>query len=87
MSPLRTHLTDLETAASKYASYPAFKVPDPDPSTGQVREWVSITYEQFKTDVELFAKYWAHVLKEQGLPPRSVVGMWYVQPRSILIVH
>jgi acyl-CoA synthetase (AMP-forming)/AMP-acid ligase II len=86
MTPLRTHLTDLEAAASNYASCAAFKVPDLDPSTGRVREWVSINYEQFKKDVELFAKYWAHVLKAQGIPPRSVVGIWCVDLLAIKVL-
>jgi hypothetical protein len=78
MTPLRTHLTDLEEAASTYASYAAFKIPEPDPDTGRVQRWVSINYDQFKRDVELFAGYWARLFKEQGLPPRSVVGLWRV---------
>lgn len=82
-----THLTALEAAASKYASRPAFKVPRIDPQTGGVQEWESISYAQFKNDVELFAKYWAHTLGAQGLPERSVVGVWWAHYLSILVVR
>jgi hypothetical protein len=76
MSSLTTHLSALDAAASKYAAHPAFKLPRIDPQTGLVREWESISYPQFKNDVELFAKYWSHTLGAQGLPERSVVGIW-----------
>jgi hypothetical protein len=76
MNSLKTHLSALDAAASEYAAYPAFKLPRIDPQTGLVLEWESISFAQFKIDVELFAKYWSHTLRAQGLPERSVVGIW-----------
>lgn len=75
----RTPLTVLEASASKFSSYPAFKVPGAvDSDTGCVQEWFSISYAQFKQDVELHAKFWSRTLSTDGLAPRSVVALWYV---------
>jgi hypothetical protein len=69
-----TVITLLERAVSLHPSAPAFRIPSLDSQTGQVQEWKPISYEQFKKDVELYAKYWAQVLKD--VPRRSVVGLW-----------
>ncbi|KAL0951048.1 hypothetical protein HGRIS_007788 [Hohenbuehelia grisea] len=71
-----SHLTVLEQSAVRYASSPVFKVPRLDLSTKQVLSWESITYSQFQSDVERFARYWSRVLRQDGIPPRSVVGIW-----------
>ncbi|KAJ8521428.1 hypothetical protein ONZ45_g1866 [Pleurotus djamor] len=68
-----SHLTVLESSASLYPSAPVFKVPQLD-NSNHVQEWASITYSQFQSDVELFARYWSRTLK--GVPRRSVVGLW-----------
>jgi acyl-CoA synthetase (AMP-forming)/AMP-acid ligase II len=85
MSSFKTHLTILETSASKHPSTAAFKLPRLDPRTGRVQEWTTITYRQYLQDVELFAKYWAHTLQGLNIPQRSVVGVWYVW--TILTLH
>ncbi|EMD35402.1 hypothetical protein CERSUDRAFT_116175 [Gelatoporia subvermispora B] len=72
---LNTHLTVLASSASRYSSSPAFRTPVLD-SDGQVREWSTITYSQFQSDVEVYARYWAHTLKADGIPQRSVVAIW-----------
>ena len=75
----RTPLTVLEASASNYASSAVFKLPGTvDSDTGRVQEWTSITYAQFKDDVELHARYWSRTLAGDNIPPRSVVALWYV---------
>ncbi|KAH9947492.1 acetyl-CoA synthetase-like protein [Amylocystis lapponica] len=76
MEYFSTHLTVLAETASRFPSSPVFRVPLLNESTNNVREWQSITYSQFHADVELFAKYWARILKADGLSQRSVVGLW-----------
>lgn len=80
---LRTHLTVLETSASKFASAAVFRTPDLDASTNRVKTWNSITYQEFYRDVETFAKHWTQTLRSEGVPQRSVIGVWYVS-RSLL---
>ena len=77
MAPLyRTHLTVLADTASRHPDAPVFKLPLLDPQTQQVRQWDVITYEQFHSDVERFARYWTQELTAVGVPQRSVVGVW-----------
>ncbi|CAL1695357.1 unnamed protein product [Somion occarium] len=76
MPHFKTHLTVLEQSASLYASSPAFKVPRLNPETQEILEWHSISYSQFLADVELFAKFWTQRFSADGVPPRSVVGVW-----------
>lgn len=73
MVSFRTHLTALASAASQHPSSPVFKVPR---KAGIDIAWVPITYEDFLADVELVAKYWSKTLKSDGVPPKSVVGLW-----------
>ncbi|KAI0948115.1 hypothetical protein AcW1_009712 [Taiwanofungus camphoratus] len=76
MASFRTHLTILVESASNYPTHPVFRLPLIDGERNQVREWTSITYSQFQSDVELFARYWSCTLREDGLKERSVVGVW-----------
>jgi acyl-CoA synthetase (AMP-forming)/AMP-acid ligase II len=78
MYTYQTHLTVLQHGASSYPDALAFRVPQSDPSTDQVHDWSSISYRQFKDDVELIARYWRQMLKSDGVPEYSVVGLWYV---------
>ncbi|KAF7347743.1 Acetyl-CoA synthetase-like protein [Mycena venus] len=73
---LRTHLTVLETSASRYPLSPVFKLPRSDSQSCHGQDWYSITYRQFYMDVELFARYWSRTLAERGVVLGSVVGMW-----------
>ncbi|KAF8182898.1 hypothetical protein BJ912DRAFT_977046 [Pholiota molesta] len=70
-----THLTVLESSSSKFASETLFRTPQVD-SQGHVEVWRSISYQKFREDVELFARHWTRILKEQNIPKRSVVGCW-----------
>ncbi|KAI9572866.1 acetyl-CoA synthetase-like protein [Boletus coccyginus] len=71
-----SHLTVLEQSSSLYPSAPAFRIPRSDPTTGQVHDWLSISYRQFKRDVEYTARYYRRLLKSVGLTDNSVVGLW-----------
>ena len=71
-----SHLTVLEQSASVYDSLPAFRLPFYDPDTSDVQGWDAISYAQFKHDVEVYARHWTRTLRLDGVPPRSVVGMW-----------
>jgi hypothetical protein len=80
-SALTSHLSVLQTSASLYASRPAFYVPQVLSESGDVESWSPVSYTQFLADVELLARHWAHVLKLDGIPQRSVIGMWLVNWR------
>jgi hypothetical protein len=81
---LRSHLSVLQTSASRFASSPAFYVPRALSESGDVAAWEPVSYTQFLLDVELFARHWARVLALDGIPPRSVIGMWSVNSCPIL---
>ena len=74
----KSHLSVLQSSASRFASLPAFYVPQTLSESGDIASWEPVSYMQFLLDVELFAKHWAHVLKLDGIPQRSVIGMWSV---------
>jgi hypothetical protein len=74
----KSHLSVLQASASRFASFPAFYVLRTLSESGDVASWEPISYKQFLLDVELFARHWAHVLKLDGIPQRSVIGMWSV---------
>lgn len=72
-----THLAILEQAASAYPTRPVFKLPKLVANEAeQVEEWQSISYAQFKADVETYATHWSRILHADGLPPRAIVGVW-----------
>ncbi|KAJ6560418.1 hypothetical protein B0H19DRAFT_1261021 [Mycena capillaripes] len=71
----RTHLTVLETSALRCPSAAAFKIPHLDASSATPL-WRDITYQQFLVDVELTASHWSRILRQDGIPERSVVGLW-----------
>ncbi len=72
-----THLTILERAACTYPTRPVFKLPKLSATNPeQVDEWESISYAQFQADVEAYATHWLRVLQADGLPSRTVVGVW-----------
>ncbi|KAF9270325.1 acetyl-CoA synthetase-like protein [Marasmius fiardii PR-910] len=71
----RTHLTALESSASRFPSSVAFKIPVLDGNKKLV-DWNSITYGQFHDDVLLYSRYWAKILRRDQIPQRSVVGLW-----------
>lgn len=73
-----SHLTILEQGSTLYPSAPAFMVPRSDPTTGQVHDWLSISYRQFKEDVEHTARYYRRMFRSAGIVDNSVVGLWRV---------
>lgn len=77
MLSFKTHLTELQSTARRCPSAPAFRLPNKT-ENGFVNDWSTITYYQFLLDVEVASKYWSIVLNADGIPLRSVVGMWYV---------
>lgn len=74
----RTHLTVLEDSAASYPDRPVFRVPKTGTDDGEVEDWQVVTYSQFNSCVTLYARHWARILNADGLPPRSVVGLWCV---------
>ncbi|KZT07086.1 acetyl-CoA synthetase-like protein [Laetiporus sulphureus 93-53] len=76
MSSFKTHLTVLAESAATYPTRPVFRIPIVDTQSRRVRDWNTITYSQFQSDVELYARYWSRALRADGLPRRSVVGLW-----------
>jgi hypothetical protein len=76
---LKSHLSVLQTSASRFTSSPAFYVPRTHSESGDVSSWEPVSYTQFLLDVELLARHWAHVLTRDGIPQRSVIGMWSVK--------
>ncbi|KAF8486688.1 hypothetical protein JB92DRAFT_3256897 [Gautieria morchelliformis] len=69
------HFEALRARVTSHPHAPIFKLPKPG-ALG--REWVNVSYKDFQTDIERMAKYWLAKLASQGLPPRSVVGVWRV---------
>ncbi|KAH9969012.1 hypothetical protein BC827DRAFT_1152099 [Russula dissimulans] len=83
----RSHLSVLQSSASRFASLPAFYVPQALSESGDVASWGPVSYMQFLLDVELFARYWAHVLKLDGIPQRSIIGMWLSGMTYVDVLH
>lgn len=75
---VNSHLTVLNSSSSAYASATLFRTPQLDSSSGQVKEWRSISYQQFYRDVQLFAQHWTNVLTNARIQRRSVIGLWWV---------
>ncbi|KAF8490122.1 hypothetical protein JB92DRAFT_1335767 [Gautieria morchelliformis] len=67
------HFEALRARVASHPHAPIFKLPKPG-ALG--REWVNVSYKDFQADIERMAKYWLAKLASQGLPPRSVVGVW-----------
>lgn len=72
----RTYLDILEDSAIQYSERPVFQLAVPSTGLPEVREWRSVTYAQFKRDVETYAKFWARQLASRCVPQRSVIGLW-----------
>ncbi|KAG2005545.1 hypothetical protein CC2G_001941 [Coprinopsis cinerea AmutBmut pab1-1] len=73
---VRSHLDVFQESTSRYSSATLFRLPQVCPSTGSVLAWKPVTYEQFRLDVEAYARYWTRILRTDGVPKRSVVGLW-----------
>ena len=73
MHPTFVHFEALRARVASHPNTPIFKLPKPGALS---REWVNISYREFEADIERMAKYWLAKLASQGLPTRSVVGIW-----------
>ncbi|GBE77847.1 hypothetical protein SCP_0107290 [Sparassis crispa] len=76
MASYQTHLSLLRETASLDPSAPAFRVPQLDHVSNEIRTWEVITYSQFEAQVNYSARYWARILAIDGILPQSVVGVW-----------
>lgn len=77
LAMVNSHLTVLESSSSAYASATLFRTPQLDSTSGQVKEWRSISYQQFHRDVEIFAQHWSNVFVNSRIPRRSIIGLWW----------
>ncbi|TFK86848.1 acetyl-CoA synthetase-like protein [Polyporus arcularius HHB13444] len=75
MALYKTHLQALYECSATYSSLPILKLPVYD-AEGELRTWQPISYQQFTSDVEYFAAHLACKLSADGIPPRSVIGLW-----------
>ncbi|KAH8102493.1 acetyl-CoA synthetase-like protein [Cristinia sonorae] len=87
MSYYKTHLNVLEQSALRFASSPAFKIPHLDADSHEILQWEDISYSQFLSDVEHFAKYWLQRLTSSGVASRSVVGIWLGGMSYVDVLH
>ena len=76
LSSYRTHISILEQIAESHPNANAFQVPQYEPHTSEILRWHPVTYSRFFADVEHFAKYWTQWFSSQGIPRRSVIGVW-----------
>lgn len=61
-------------ALNKYSSRTLLKL---FTGTPKAPSWKSVTYQTFIDDLERVAAYWIEPLKEAGLQPQDVIGLWY----------
>lgn len=73
---MKTLLSVIEEAVSTYPTRPVFRIPKFYEGTEIVQEWATITYAQFHSDIELYARHWANILLADSVSPGSVVGVW-----------
>lgn len=71
---VRSHLDIFQESTSRYHSATLFRLPHL--SEGRVESWTTITYRQFRLDVENYARHWTRALRADGVLPGSVVGLW-----------
>ncbi|OCH95760.1 acetyl-CoA synthetase-like protein [Obba rivulosa] len=83
----RTHLTVLQEVASLHPTATAFRVPQLEPTTQRILEWDAISFAQFHSDVEHFARYWGALLQARGIALRSVVGVWIGGMTYVDVLH
>ncbi|KAI0763479.1 acetyl-CoA synthetase-like protein [Trametes elegans] len=75
MASLRTHLHALAERTQAHPTLPIYKLPIYD-KDDNLRAWRPVSSREFQSDVEHFATHLASKLHAQGVPPRSVVGLW-----------
>lgn len=72
MRTFHTPLTIIETLAKTHGDAAAVRYLLPDSST----EYKTITYAEYRNDVENVAKAWMSVLTQAGIAKGAVVGIW-----------
>lgn len=80
-----THLSILVDSSKRYPDLPAFKLPSPESTSSGTPRYEEITFKQFHDDVELCARYWVREVNIKAkIPPKSVIGLWYVALMTLL---
>ncbi|KZT05903.1 acetyl-CoA synthetase-like protein [Laetiporus sulphureus 93-53] len=87
MLSYQTHLTILERTARRCPDNVAFRVPEVDESSSDIRHWQSITYKQFLQDVERSARYWLWKLTADDISAGSVIGLWLGGTTYVDVLH
>lgn len=80
MDPLLStsnHLAVLQYRAKAEGSVSIFKIPKPIHSEASAMEWSNITIAQLAANVNTVAHFLTTELKAKGVPPRSVVSLWW----------
>lgn len=72
MRTFHTPLTLIETLAKTHGDAAAVRYLLPDSST----EYKTITYAEYRHDVENAARIWLSVLSQAGIAKGAVVGIW-----------
>ncbi|TDL28374.1 acetyl-CoA synthetase-like protein [Rickenella mellea] len=85
MTSFTSHLTALQSSASRHPSAPAFQITTKSGCNGGSVAWVLISYHDFLRDVDLAAKYWSNTLS--AIPTKAVVGMWLAGMDYSDVVH
>lgn len=80
-----THLAIVESSATLYANRAAFRIPSVDSTTNALLEWNTITFAQFKLDIESYARYWKSTFESRNVEKNSVIGLWYVQSQIFVV--
>ncbi|KAK2460372.1 hypothetical protein APHAL10511_007537 [Amanita phalloides] len=70
------HLTLLYSSAQRAGSDAAFRTPHIVSGSDRAQNWNIITYDQFRRDVDMAATYWSSILRDEGIPNHSVIGLW-----------
>jgi acyl-coenzyme A synthetase/AMP-(fatty) acid ligase len=76
MFSFKTHLNLIEDVVNRKPQAVAFKLPRLHPDTGKIDEWTSVSYQQFRDDINVQASYWIQSLKAKNIAPGSVVTLW-----------
>ncbi|KAK7691821.1 hypothetical protein QCA50_005225 [Cerrena zonata] len=66
----------LTKAAATFPNRVAFRIPKSIISGEATEQWTPITFKEFHTTVCCYAKYWHHVLQQEGIKKRDVVVLW-----------
>ncbi|KAF9477030.1 acetyl-CoA synthetase-like protein [Pholiota conissans] len=71
-------------ALNKYSSRTLLKLFTGTPGAPS---WKSVTYQMFIDDLERVAAHWIEPLKEAGLQPQDVIGLWITGEKYTDLIH